>query len=106
MDLNPKSLHLLIVAAGSGRRMGQGRNKLLIPLEGRPLLAWTLEAALASASIQWLGLVGQECDRQEIHTILQQLAPAKPVQWVQGGKPAKPRWPRAWLPCPLGPAMC
>ncbi len=86
MDLNPKSLHLLIVAAGSGRRMGQGRNKLLIPLEGRPLLAWTLEAALASASIQWLGLVGQECDRQEIHTILQQLAPPKPVQWVQGGE--------------------
>ncbi|HEY9664937.1 MAG TPA: 2-C-methyl-D-erythritol 4-phosphate cytidylyltransferase, partial [Allocoleopsis sp.] len=38
-------MYLLIPAAGSGRRMGANRNKLLLPLLGRPLLAWTLLAA-------------------------------------------------------------
>jgi 2-C-methyl-D-erythritol 4-phosphate cytidylyltransferase len=85
MDFIRERLHLLIAAAGSGRRMGYSGNKLLIPLEGRPLLAWTLEAALASRSIGWIGLVGQELDRQEINTIVSKLAPAIPVQWVQGG---------------------
>ena len=80
MELNPKRLHLLIVAAGSGRRMGHHRNKLLIPLEGRPLLAWTLEAALQSEQITWLAVVGQEQDRQEIHMILASLKPLKPVE--------------------------
>ena len=85
MDSDPFRLHLLIVAAGSGRRMGAERNKLLLPLEGRPLLAWTLEAALASSSIEWIGLVGQERDRADIDALLAQLHPAKPLQWVQGG---------------------
>ena len=70
MDCDPVGLHLLIVAAGSGRRMGSERNKLLLPLEGRPLLAWTLEAALASSSIAWIALVGQERDRQDIEAIV------------------------------------
>ena len=41
-------MHLLIAAAGSGRRMGGDRNKLLLSIAGRPVLAWTLEAALAA----------------------------------------------------------
>ena len=35
---------LLIVAAGSGERLGRGEPKALVPLAGRPLLAWTLDA--------------------------------------------------------------
>ena len=85
MDCDPVGLHLLIVAAGSGRRMGSERNKLLLPLEGRPLLAWTLEAALASRSIAWIALVGQERDRQDIEAIVASFKASKPVQWVQGG---------------------
>jgi 2-C-methyl-D-erythritol 4-phosphate cytidylyltransferase len=38
----------ILVAAGSGVRMGAGVPKALIPLAGRPLLAWSL-AALASS---------------------------------------------------------
>ena len=78
-------MHLLIVAAGSGRRMGAERNKLLLSLAGRPLLAWTLAAALASRSIAWIGLVGQERDRSDVDAILQSLDLAIPVRWVQGG---------------------
>ena len=65
--------------------MGAERNKLLLPLAGRPLLAWTLAAALASRSIAWIGLVGQERDRSDVDAILQSLDLAIPVRWVQGG---------------------
>ena len=39
---------LLIVAAGSGTRLGRSEPKALVPLAGRPLLAWTV-ASLAPA---------------------------------------------------------
>jgi 2-C-methyl-D-erythritol 4-phosphate cytidylyltransferase/2-C-methyl-D-erythritol 2,4-cyclodiphosphate synthase len=35
---------LLVVAAGSGTRLGRPEPKALVTLAGRPLLAWTLEA--------------------------------------------------------------
>lgn len=38
---------LLIVAAGSGSRLGRGEPKALVPLCGRPLLSWTLESLSA-----------------------------------------------------------
>ena len=76
-------VHLLIAAAGSGRRMGGDRNKLLLPIAGRPVIAWTLEAALAAERIGWIGLVGQEIDRQDILSLVPKTA--KPVAWIQGG---------------------
>ena len=76
-------MHLLIAAAGSGRRMGATRNKLLLPLSGQPVLAWTLEAALEAKSIHWIGIIGQELDRPEI-LALAEGAP-KPIAWIAGG---------------------
>ena len=40
---------LILPAAGSGRRLGRSEPKALVPLLGRPLLSWTLDA-LASIS--------------------------------------------------------
>ena len=40
---------LLIVAAGSGTRLGRAEPKALVPLAGRPLLSWTL-GSLAPAA--------------------------------------------------------
>jgi 2-C-methyl-D-erythritol 4-phosphate cytidylyltransferase len=34
----------LIVAAGRGERLGQGRPKALVPVAGRPMLHWSVEA--------------------------------------------------------------
>jgi 2-C-methyl-D-erythritol 4-phosphate cytidylyltransferase len=76
-------MHLLIAAAGSGRRMGATRNKLLLPLSGQPVLAWTLKAALEAKSIHWIGIIGQELDRSEI-LALAEGAP-KPIAWIAGG---------------------
>ena len=76
-------VHLLIAAAGSGRRMGADRNKLLLPLAGKPVIAWTLKAALAAERIQWIGVVGQEIDREQILDLVRDAN--KPVTWIQGG---------------------
>ena len=76
-------VHLLIAAAGSGRRMGADRNKLLLPLAGRCVIAWTLDAALAAQRVSWIGVVGQEMDREPILALVE--GAAKPVVWIQGG---------------------
>lgn len=41
----------LIVAAGSGQRLGAGRPKALVELAGRPLFEWALDACLAARTI-------------------------------------------------------
>jgi 2-C-methyl-D-erythritol 4-phosphate cytidylyltransferase len=42
----------LIVAAGSGERLGAGVPKALVPLGGRPMLAWSIDAMLATGGIE------------------------------------------------------
>jgi 2-C-methyl-D-erythritol 4-phosphate cytidylyltransferase len=76
-----------------GKRMGSDpqnkglhqRNKLLLQVLERPILAWTLLAAAAAQSIEWIGIVAQPEDRSAIQEILAQLALAKPVQLIDGG---------------------
>jgi 2-C-methyl-D-erythritol 4-phosphate cytidylyltransferase len=41
----------VIAAAGSGERLGAGGPKALIEVAGRPLIAWSLEAMRAAASV-------------------------------------------------------
>jgi 2-C-methyl-D-erythritol 4-phosphate cytidylyltransferase len=78
-------MHLLIPAAGSGRRMGSQRNKLLLTLLGKPLLSWTLVAAEASEQISWIGIMGQQDDFPDFQAILGDLSLTKPVKLIQGG---------------------
>jgi 2-C-methyl-D-erythritol 4-phosphate cytidylyltransferase len=79
-------MHLLIPAAGMGRRMGSERNKLLLSLLGKPILAWTLLAAEAAEKISWIGIIGQPADQLDIKAILADLALTKPVELITGGK--------------------
>ncbi len=78
-------MHLLIPAAGMGRRMGSGRNKLLLRLLDKPLLAWTLTAAEAAKSISWIGIIGQTDDFADFREILSQLNLSKSIQLIVGG---------------------
>ncbi len=79
-------MHLLIPAAGMGKRMGSDRNKLLLTLLGKPLLAWTLLAAEAAEDIHWIGIMGQPDDWSDFKTILAEVSLSKPVQLIQGGE--------------------
>jgi 2-C-methyl-D-erythritol 4-phosphate cytidylyltransferase len=78
-------VHLLIPAAGSGRRMGSDRNKLLLPLLDRSLLAWTLLAAERSPAITWIGIIGQPSDWADFKAAIAQLHLSKPISLIQGG---------------------
>ena len=78
-------MYLLIPAAGMGKRMGSKQNKLLLHLKGKPLLAWTLIAADASAKIEWIGIMGQTYDFPLFKEIIADVNPRKPVQLIEGG---------------------
>ncbi len=79
-------MHLLIPAAGLGSRMGSDRNKLLLTLQGKPILAWTLLAAEKSLEITWIGIIGQPYDWDSFREILAELSLQKPVVIIPGGK--------------------
>ena len=72
-------MHLLIPAAGMGKRMGSDRNKLLLNLLDQPLLAWTLLAAQKSVTVEWIGIIGQPTDFPEFKNIVANLALTKPI---------------------------
>lgn len=66
--------------------MGSTRNKLLLTLLDQPLLAWTLLAAEASASIDWIGIIGQPVDFPDFEAILAGLSLQTPILFIQGGE--------------------
>ena len=78
-------MHLLIPAAGMGRRMGSTHNKLRLTLLEKPLLAWTLIAAEASSLIEWLGIIGQPADFAHWQQVIADLDLKKPVELIPGG---------------------
>jgi len=66
--------------------MGSDRNKLLLTLLGKPLLAWTLLAAEEARDISWIGIMGQIADQPDFKAILAELSLSKPVQLILGGE--------------------
>ena len=77
-------MHLLIPAAGSGSRMKAGKNKLLIELEGKSLIYWTLKSALLTKKICWVGIIGQPQDKEKILDSIKGLS--HKINWIKGGK--------------------
>lgn len=86
-------MYLLIPAAGMGHRMGEEwtrrgqaqRNKLLLPLLDRTVIAWTLLAAKEAAQIRRVSIIGQPEDWKEFKQIVHQLGMNKMVQFITGG---------------------
>lgn len=68
-----------------GKRMGSQRNKLFLSLHGKSILAWTLIAASLSTEIEWIGIISQPYDWDDIKEILGNLDLAKPVELIAGG---------------------
>ncbi len=78
-------VHLLLPAAGSGRRMGSDRNKCLLEVFGQPMLAWTLKSALAAQEISGIGIIAQPHDFPDFESIIAHVGAQKPVHFVTGG---------------------
>lgn len=62
------STGVVIVAAGSGKRMGGQRNKLWLPLAGEPILAHTVRLFATHPDIDEVVLVVSEADHAEVTT--------------------------------------
>ena len=65
--------------------MGHSRNKLLMALQDRPVLSWTIAAAAAARSIQWIGIICQPIDQPDFEQLVSQCKLQKPVVFVRGG---------------------
>ncbi len=79
-------MYLLIPAAGMGRRMGSSRNKLLLTLLDKSLLSWTLEAAVKSGRIIWIGIIGQPVDFPDFQKNISDLSTDKDIVLIEGGE--------------------
>ncbi|UIO42769.1 MULTISPECIES: 2-C-methyl-D-erythritol 4-phosphate cytidylyltransferase [Brevibacillus] len=64
------STGVVIVAAGSGKRMGGQRNKLWLPLAGEPILAHTVRLFATHPDIDEVVLVVSEADHAEVMTLI------------------------------------
>src|SRR5215471_12869730 len=63
----PYTTAAIILAAGSSSRMGGGRHKLLLPLDGRPVLAHVIDTALASQARPIIIVLGHEAGKVHAH---------------------------------------
>jgi 2-C-methyl-D-erythritol 4-phosphate cytidylyltransferase len=75
----------VVLAAGSGTRMQAGRNKAYLPLRGRPMVAWSLEAVLTTPLIDRVLLVIRPDDRPDALEMLDHELPGHTVEVVDGG---------------------
>ena len=75
----------LVLAGGSGSRVGATLNKVYLPLAGRPMIAWSLRAMVGAPGIGTVLLVCRAADR----TTAQELLAGNPdwagVELVTGG---------------------
>lgn len=61
---------VVLLAAGSGTRVGAGANKVLLPLHDRPVLDWSLRTVREIGYVDQVVVVGREEDRAAITPML------------------------------------
>ncbi|MCL8024114.1 IspD/TarI family cytidylyltransferase [Nocardioides bruguierae] len=82
---------VVVLGAGSGSRVGADRNKVLLPLGDRPLLAWSVTTALAVTDVRLVVVVAAPGEASEVAEALGPWLPAGPtpgapeVRLVEGG---------------------
>jgi 2-C-methyl-D-erythritol 4-phosphate cytidylyltransferase len=76
----------IVLAAGSGTRVGNSRNKVYLPLAGRRIVTWSLELFGRIPGIGRLVLVVRDEDRELAGEILERELPGVPVDLVTGGE--------------------
>lgn len=76
---------VVILAAGSGSRSGATVNKVLLPLLGVPVLAWSVRDALAVPSVRTVVVVTRPGERDEVSAALAPYLGDREVLLVDGG---------------------
>lgn len=77
----------ILLAAGSGQRMGTAiGDKVLADLGGKPVLAWSLQAFVASDLVRDLVVTYRdEQQRENLLRVAEEFAPQLAICWVRGG---------------------
>lgn len=75
----------VVLAGGSGTRMGAGMNKAYLPLAGRRLVSWSLLAFGRVPEVGVLVLVTRPDDGEFVQEVLERELPGTPVEVVHGG---------------------
>lgn len=74
----------ILLCGGRGARLGAGADKPLVPLAGRPLFAWSLEALERAPAIAGIVIVGPAA-RLRAALAPTGVAATKVVAWCEGG---------------------
>lgn len=79
------SAAVVVLAAGSGSRVGAEVNKILLPLRGRPVLAWSVLTALEVPGVDPVVVVHRPGERADVGTALLPVIGEREVLLVEGG---------------------
>lgn len=85
IDLKKRSCAAVIVAAGSGSRMGSATAKQFMEIDGMPVLAYTLDAFERTKEIDYIIIVTRKCDIPECREIVSRFGYTKTAKIVTGG---------------------
>jgi 2-C-methyl-D-erythritol 4-phosphate cytidylyltransferase len=80
----PADATFIIVAAGRGERFGQ-QSKVLATVAGRPMLAWSIDAALQSPSVADLVIVAGDHTMTGIRELAADVPTNRSIEVVAGG---------------------
>jgi 2-C-methyl-D-erythritol 4-phosphate cytidylyltransferase len=81
----PPAIAVVILAAGSGTRVGGDVNKVLLPLRDAPVLVWSVRDALALPDVRRLVLVVRPGDRAAVEAAVAPHLGDREVLVVDGG---------------------
>ncbi|MCB0905639.1 MAG: 2-C-methyl-D-erythritol 4-phosphate cytidylyltransferase [Nocardioidaceae bacterium] len=77
---------VVILAAGSGARVGAEVNKVLLPLEGTPVVAWSVRDALETPGVGRVLLVVRAGEQEEVARVLADAGVADArIEYAVGG---------------------
>ncbi|XBB65362.1 2-C-methyl-D-erythritol 4-phosphate cytidylyltransferase [Nocardioides sp. WV_118_6] len=76
---------VVVLAAGSGSRVGAEVNKVLLPLQGLPLLAWSVRTALDVPDVDPVVVVCRPGERADVGAALLSVIGEREVLLVEGG---------------------
>jgi hypothetical protein len=76
----------IVLAAGSGTRVGNSQNKVYLPLVGRRIVTWSLELFRKLPGIGRLVLVVRDEDRELAAEVLDRELPGAPVDLVTSAR--------------------
>lgn len=95
------SVTAILLCAGRGERLDAGVPKALVPLAGRPLFTWSLEALQRSSAIDAIVVVGARKQLREMLAACGR-SDAKVHAWVEGGQERQQSVGRGLLALPEG----